>query len=69
MAKRQIRISDTHFNELGGLSDDLGLKKSEIIGLAISMLKSLRKYRAKKIVITTDTDKEIEVMIPVDINA
>ena len=69
MTKRQIRISDTHFKELEGLAIDMGLKKAEIMGLSISLLKSLRTHKAKGLRVTTPDGKEIEIMLPVDITA
>jgi len=69
MTKRQIRISDTHFKELEKLSADMGLKKAEIMGLSISLLKSLRTSKAKSLRVVTSDGKEIEVMLPVDVTA
>ena len=67
MTKRQIRISDTHFKALEALSVDMGLKKSEIMGLSISLLKTLRTNKAKVLKVVTSEDKEIEIMLPVDV--
>ena len=69
MTKRQIRISDTHFKELESLSADMGLKKAEIMGISISLLKSLRSNKAKSLKVVTADGEEIEIMLLVDITA
>lgn len=63
--KRQIRISDTHFKYLGELSKDLGLKNSELLGAAISILRTLNKNKATGLKVLVD-DKEIEMLLSVD---
>lgn len=65
--KRQIRISDTHFKELDRLSEDMGLKKSETLGISLSILGSLRNHGAKLLKIITDDGNEIEILLPLDV--
>ena len=65
--KRQIRISDTHFKELDRLSEDMGLKKSETLGISLSILRSLRDNGAKSLKIITEDGSEIEILLPLDV--
>ena len=66
--KKQIRISDSHFNELESLSADLGLQRAEILGIAIGFLRALRSNKAKSIKVFTSDGKEVEMVLPVDMS-
>jgi len=65
--KRQIRISDTHYKELCELADDLGLKNSELLGAAISILRALRKNKATGLKVVSG-DRELEMLLSVDMS-
>lgn len=65
--KRQIRISDTHFKELDKLSEDMGLKKSEILGISLSILSNLRDSGARSLKVITENGNEIEILLPLDV--
>lgn len=62
---RQIRITDTHFGELNDLVSDLGLSKSEVLGVALSILRALRAGRATSIKIVS-AEKETEMILPIN---
>jgi len=65
---KQMRLSDKHFEEIGELTDKLRLKRSEIIGLAIGILKSLSGHKAKSIKLLREDGTEVELILPVDLS-
>ena len=69
MTKRQIRISDTHFKELESLCVDLGLKKAEVMGLALSLLRSLKTQKAKSLKVTKPNGEEVEIALLADLTS
>lgn len=65
---KQMRVSDTQFEEIGKLAVDLGVKRTEILNLAVGILKVMRNQRAIGIKIITD-EKEVEMVLPMDMNS
>lgn len=66
--KKQITVSDTHFKELCAMSDDLKLKRYDVIGLALGILAMLRANKAKSIKIVSSDGSEQEMILQVDIS-
>lgn len=65
--KKQIRISEKHFKELDNISKDLGMKKSEVLGLALGLLRSIKGNNVKSLKMLTNEGKEIDVVLSVDL--
>jgi len=64
---KQIRISDVQFDEIGEMSKELGMKKAEILNVAISILKTMRNHKATGFKII-NKDKEVEMILPMDMS-
>lgn len=65
---KQIRVSDKYFEDLSVLASDLGVRKSELIGVSIGILKSLRSQKSKVLKVVRDDGSEIEVILGVDLS-
>lgn len=65
---KQIRVSDRYFEDLTILADDLGIKKSELIGVSIGILKSLRSQKSKTLKVVKEDGGEIEIILGVDLS-
>lgn len=64
---KQMRVSDNQFSEIGRLADDLGIKRSELLNLAIGLVRTIRGQKATSVKIV-NKDKEVEVLLPVDMS-
>ena len=62
---KQIRISDAHLKELESLAEETGLRKPEILGIALGMFRALRDNNAKKIKVVNNNNEEVELVLSV----